>query len=105
MVFRVVRFAGPLFNDDSFGVTAAAPHLWIHIILPIAASWKASLSVLKLAPADVARERRAVSFFQSLQEVIDFLGSASLGRGCIDGLWQGECRITRTRSQVTLSLG
>jgi len=76
MVPRVVRFPRALLDHDSFGITTLAANLWIHIILPIATSWKASFSILKLASADVAWERRAAAFFQSLQEVIDFLGNS-----------------------------
>lgn len=66
MVSGVVRFPGALFNHDSFSITAASPNLWIHIILPIATSWKASFPILELAPTDIPWERRAVSFFQPL---------------------------------------
>lgn len=67
MVSGIVRFPSVLLNHDSFGITASAPYLWIHIILPIATSWKASLSILELTSADVAWERRTVSLFQPLQ--------------------------------------
>ncbi len=67
MVSGVVCFSSVLLYHESFGITAAAPYLRIHIILPIATSWKASFSILELAPADVAWERRAVSLFQPLQ--------------------------------------
>lgn len=77
VVSGVVCFPSALLNDESFGITAAAPYLWIHIILPIATSWKAPFSILELAPADVAWERRAVSLFQSLQQIVGFLWSCS----------------------------
>lgn len=72
MVSGIIRFPGALLDHDSFGVTAASPYLWIHIILSIATSWKASLSILELAPADVAWERRAVSLFQPPQQIVGF---------------------------------
>jgi hypothetical protein len=75
MISGIVCFPSALLNDESFSITAAAPCVWIYIILPIATLWKAPLSILKLAPADVARERRAVSLVQPLQQIVDFLWS------------------------------
>lgn len=75
MVSGVVRFPGALLDHDSFGITTSAPYLRIHIILPIATSWKVSFSILELASADVAWARRAVSLFQPLQEILGFLWS------------------------------
>lgn len=83
MVSGVVCFPSVLLNDEPFGITAAAPYLYIHIILPIATSWKASFSILELAPADVAWERRAASFFQSLQQIVGFLRSCPERKGRI----------------------
>jgi hypothetical protein len=57
VISRVIGFPGALFNDDSFGIASAVSNLRIDIILPIAASWKASFSILELTPADIARER------------------------------------------------
>lgn len=105
MVSGVVRFPGALFNDEPFGITAMAPSLRIHIILPIATSWKASFSVLELAPADVAWERRAVSFFQLLQQIVRFPGSGLERKRRIDGTRQIEGGIAGSRANASLGIG
>lgn len=105
MIPCVIGFPGSLFDDDPFGVTAAAPYLWIDIILPIATSWKAPFSILELTPADIARKRRAVSLFQSLMEVVGFLWSGSERRTSVDWVQWGEDGVARKGSDATLGIG
>jgi len=73
MIPRVIRFSGPLLDHDPFGIARAASHLGIHVILPIAASWQASLTVLKVAPSHIAWKGHPSTFLEQLEEVTGFL--------------------------------
>ena len=74
MVSGIVSFPGTLFDDDSLGIAPAPLNLWIDIILPIGASWKAPLSVLEVTASDVARERYPTSLFELFEQIVGFLG-------------------------------
>lgn len=68
----IVSFSGSLFDHESFGIAPAASFLGIDIILPIVASWKTAFSVLKITPADVARQRYPASLFELFEQVVGF---------------------------------
>ena len=73
MIPGIVGFPGPLLDDDPFGIAPAAPYLRVDIILSIATAWKASFSVLEIAPSNITWEWHATSFFQLRKEIIGFL--------------------------------
>ena len=56
MVAGIVGPAGVLFNDDPLRVPRPATYFWIHIVLAIMSSGKATLAILKLTPAYISRE-------------------------------------------------
>ena len=87
VVSGIVGFSGSLLDDDSFGIAPAASNLGIDIILPIGASWKPSLSVLKVTPPDVARQRSPTTFFELFEQVVGFWGSC-----CERGRWLDVAR-------------
>jgi hypothetical protein len=81
VISGVVRFPASLLDDDPFGVARTTSHSGVYVILPISASWQAALAVLKVAPPDIARQRRTVTLLEQLEQVAGFLRRCGDGRG------------------------
>lgn len=74
MISGIIGLPCPLLDDNSFGVATTSSYLRINIILPIGASWKTSLSIAKVTPSDVARQRQSTSLFELFEQIVGFLG-------------------------------
>jgi hypothetical protein len=73
VISGIVRLSGSLFDDDALGVAPTASYLGIDIILPIRASWKTPLSIVKFAPPDGVWERDPSSGFELFEQIVSFL--------------------------------
>jgi hypothetical protein len=67
VISGVVRVPASLLDDDPFTVARTTSPSGIYVILPISATWQAALPVLKVAPPDIARQRRTVTLLEQLE--------------------------------------
>lgn len=73
MITGIVRFAGALFDHETFRISSAPANFRIDVIFAIMAAGQSALPVLKIPPPDIARERDAVPFLQPCEQVHGFL--------------------------------
>jgi len=69
MITGVIGLAGPFFYHDPFPIARSASQFRVYIILAISALRELSFTVVKRAPADIARKWLAVAILNRLQQV------------------------------------
>ena len=105
VVSGIVGFSGSLLDDDSFGIAPAASYVGIDIILPIDASWKPSLSVLKVTAPDEARQRSPTTLFELFEQVVGFLGRCREREWSLNVAWCVENGVEIQRSVADVGSG